>query len=112
MISHRQEKISDLIRDEVGKILHRELDLDVEALITVTRAMVSQDRGHVRVFVSVFPSKFRQEVLGSINQEIYFFQQQLNKNLRIRPVPKLFFVIDETEERAARIEKLTEELKK
>ncbi|HEY4484202.1 MAG TPA: 30S ribosome-binding factor RbfA [Candidatus Paceibacterota bacterium] len=111
MDSHRREKINDLIRDEVGKILHRELDLDVEALVTVTRAVVSEDLNHVRVYVSVFPLDAGRQALESINRSIYFFQQTLNKKLQMRPVPKLFFVLDETEERAAKIENVTRRIK-
>ncbi len=107
---HRKEKLNDLIRDEVGKILHRELDLDFDALVTVTRAVVSEDLTHVRMYISVFPSKFAEESLESINRKIYFFQQQLNKSLKMRPVPKMFFVLDETEERAVKIEKLIEKV--
>ena len=110
-MSHRQEKINELIREEVGKILHRELDLNFEALVTVTRAVTSEDQKHVRVYVSVFPSSVAQKALESINRNIYFFQQTLNKKLQMRPVPKLFFVLDNTEERAAKIEKLIDKVK-
>ena len=110
-MSHRQEKINELIREEVGKILHRELDLNFEALVTVTRAVTSKDQNHVRVYVSVFPPSVAQKALESINRNIYFFQQTLNKKLQMRPVPKLFFVLDNTEERAAKIEKLIDEVK-
>lgn len=112
MTVYRREKINDLIRDEVGKILHRDLDLDVDALVTVTKAVTSEDLNHVKVFVSVFPSQFAEEALKQINKNIYFFQQQLNKNLKMHPVPKLYFVLDLTEERAAKIEKLAGEIKK
>jgi len=110
-MSHRQEKINELIREEVGKILHRELDLNFEALVTVTRAVTSEDQNHVRVYVSVFPPSVAQKALESINSNIYFFQQTLNKKLQMRPVPKLFFVLDNTEERAAKIEKLIDKVK-
>ncbi|MBI2057904.1 MAG: 30S ribosome-binding factor RbfA [Candidatus Yanofskybacteria bacterium] len=111
MSLYRKEKIGDLVRDEVGKILHRELDLDFEALVTVTRVVISEDHNHARVYVSVFPLDVAKEVLENINRNIYFFQQTLNKKLQMRPVPKLFFVLDETEERAAKIEKLVEKVK-
>ncbi len=110
MGSYRKEKINGLIRDEVGKILHRDLDLDVNALVTVTKAVVSDDLNHARVYVSVFPSEFGQKALENINKNIYFFQQNLNKKLKMRPVPKLYFVIDDTEERAVEIEKLVEKV--
>ena len=110
-MAYRKEKINDLIRDEVGKILHQNLVLDVDALVTVTRAIVSDDLNHVRIYISVFPSKFVEEALEQINKAIYFLQQILNKKLKIHPVPKMFFVIDQTEERAAEVEKVIEKVK-
>jgi len=52
---YRNEKVSALVRDEIGAILLHELDLTVDALVTVTRAVLSEDGAHVRVFVSVLP---------------------------------------------------------
>ncbi len=110
-MAHRKEKINDLIRDEVGKIIHQNLDLDMEALPTVLRALVSDDLNHVRIFISVFPSSFGEEVLAKINQQIYFLQQILNKKLKIHPVPKMYFVLDQTEAKAAEVEKIIEKVK-
>ena len=110
-MAYRKEKINDLIRDEVGKILHQNLDMEIDALVTVIKATVSDDLNHVRIYISVFPSQFAQEALEKINKEIYFFQQILNKKLKIHPVPKMFFVLDKTEEVAAKVEKLIEKVK-
>ena len=128
-MAHRKEKINDLIRDEVGKIVHENLDMsrsqsdrgssiresesgDISPIVTVIRAIVSEDLNHVRIYISVFPSQFAQPTLEQINRQIYFLQQILNKKLKIRPVPKMFFVIDKTEEKAAEVEKLIEEVNK
>ena len=110
-MAHRREKISHLIRDEVGKIIHENLDMDNDAVVTIMRAIVSEDLNHVRIYVSIFPSQFGEEVLKQINRQIYFLQQILNKKLKIHPVPKMFFVIDKTEERAAEVEKVIEKVK-
>lgn len=111
MSVQRREKINDLLRDEIGQILHRELDLEAETLVTVIRAIVSEDLLHVRVYLSVIPSPAAEEVLKEINRQIYHLQQILNKRLRMRPIPKIYFVLDRTEEEAARIEKIAEEVK-
>ena len=110
-MAYRKEKISHLIRDEVGKIVHENLDMDNDAVVTVMRAIVSDDLNHVRIYISVFPSQLAGEVLAQINKQIYFLQQILNKKLKIHPVPKMFFVIDQTEERAAEVEKVIEKVK-
>ncbi|TSC74515.1 MAG: hypothetical protein G01um101444_285 [Parcubacteria group bacterium Gr01-1014_44] len=128
-MAYRKEKISHLIRDEAGKIVHENLDMsrlfynrgssiresesgDISPIVTVMRAIVSDDLNHVRIFISVFPSQFAEKVLEQINKNIYFLQQILNKKLKIHPVPKMFFVLDKTEERAAEVEKVIERAKK
>jgi ribosome-binding factor A len=105
-ISERTKKLNDLLRDEVGKILKGELDLDNETLITVVRADVSPTLEHATIWVSVFPESEREAVLQKINRQIYPLQQILNKRLSMRPVPKVRFEIDKTEEGVARIERL------
>lgn len=112
MTVSRLEKINDLVRDEIGKIFHRELDLEKDVLVTVLRAIVSEDLLHAKIYVSVLPSSLAEEILAEIKKQVYYFQQILNKRLRMRPVPKVFFVLDRTEEEAAKIEKLIEESKK
>lgn len=109
---YRKEKINDLLRDEVGQILLKELDLDSDALVTVTRAIVSEDGFHAKVYVSVLPADQGEEALEQIKERVYFFQQILNKKLRMRPIPKIYFVLDRTEEEAAKIEKILEKTEK
>ncbi|MDO8494902.1 MAG: 30S ribosome-binding factor RbfA [bacterium] len=111
MGTYRQEKISELLREEIGKILLRELDFDADAIVTVTRAIVSEDRNHAKIYVSVLPSQFAEEAMEAIKKQVYFLQQALNKKMRIRPVPRIAFVLDRTEEEAARIEKIIDETK-
>lgn len=106
MGKYRKEKFNDLIRDEVGQILLQELDPDSDALVTVTRAIVSEDSHHAKVYVSVLPADQGEETLDQIKKQVYFFQQILNKKLRMRPIPKIYFVLDRTEEEAAKIEKI------
>ncbi len=107
-MSERLKKLNDLLRDEVGKILKKELGLDTDALVTVVRAVVSPTLEHATVWISVFPESQEKSALKEINNEIYSLQQALNKRLVMRPVPKIRFEIDRTEEKAAHIEQIIE----
>jgi len=78
-MSERHRKINDLLRDEVGAILLHELDLDFDALVTVTRVTVSEDLNNAKVLVSVLPDKFTSIVLAEIKKNVYAFQQLLNR---------------------------------
>lgn len=105
-LPERLKKLNDLLRDEIGGILQKELGLDEDALVTVVRAVISPTLEHATVWISVFPESKKEAVLQKINRKIYSLQQVLNKRLTMRPVPKVRFEIDRTEEGAARIEKL------
>ncbi len=110
-MSERIKKLNDLLRDEVGKILVKELEFN-DVLVTVVRADISPTLEHATIWISVFPDPKREKVLQKINQQIYRLQQILNKRLAMHPVPKIRFEIDKTEEEAARIEKLIEKTPK
>lgn len=102
-MSERLLKLNDLIRDEIGKILLKELDLADEILVTVKRAEVSPTLEHATVFVSVWPEDGAEKILKKIIGQIYHFQQLLNRRLVMRPVPKIRFEIDNSEKNLGRV---------
>lgn len=110
IVSERLRKLNDLLRDEVAKILLAELEKDDGVLITVTGANISPTLEHATIKISVYPKNLSEQVLEKINKKIYAIQQMLNKCLAMRPVPKIRFEIDLTEERASKIDKLFQNL--
>ena len=72
---------------------------------------VSPTLEHATIWISVFPESRGEKALKEINQKIYSLQQILNKRLIMRPVPKIRFEIDNTEEEAARIEELIDTIR-
>lgn len=104
----RNKKLNDHLRDVVAKILEEELDIEGTPLVTVMGAEVSPTLEHAVIKISVLPVTRVDVVLEELKHRIYDLQQMVNKQLFMRPVPKIRFEIDTTEERAARIEKLLE----
>ncbi len=109
-MSERIKKLNDLLRDEVGKILQSELRLADEVLVTVMSARVSPTLEHATILISVIPKDKAKAVLGTIDKQIYFLQQFLNKRLAMHPVPKIRFEIDHSEERANQIDRILEKM--
>ena len=112
MGSQRLERVNELLRTEVGKIIHDEIEFKTHSLITAVRATVSPTLEHATIWISVFPKSEEQDALKKINAKIYHLQQILNKRLSMRPVPKIRFDFDRGEEHAEKIEKLIENLEK
>lgn len=112
MASERRiEKLNILIKEELSKIIDRELEFDNEEIITITRVAVSPDKHYASVFISLL-SPGPKNLLEKLQKNIYNIQQGLNKRLRMRPVPKISFKIDMEEIKRERVEKSLAELKK
>jgi len=111
-MSLRTVRVNELIHEEVGNILAKDVILDGNYLITITTVETSRDLRHSTIRYSVLPDssvekaeKFLKEVVGEV-------QYILNRRLKMHPIPRLEFVYDPREKEAAYLEGLLEKLKK
>ena len=104
-MSQRIQKVNELIKQETGAILLREIDFD-NILVTITNTDTSPDLKNCKVKISVIPTDKNELALKIIKRNIYQVQQKLNKRLRLKFVPKLSFEIDQIESKAQRIEEI------
>ena len=108
----RIPKVNQLLQEELGAILLRELELPEGVLVTVTRVEASGNLQEARVYISVMPEARNEEVMLGLRREIFGIQQALNKRLRMRPVPRIRWAVETKTSEAQRIEELLEEVKK
>ncbi len=106
----RLKKINELIKQEVGNIIARELDLSREILITVTKTDVSPDLRYADILISVLPAEKKISTIKLLNKNVYQIQRELNKKLTMNPVPKIRFKLDTTGEYVNRIDELIDEI--
>ncbi len=107
--STRQNKISRLVQREMADIL---LQLNKSRfygkLISVTTVRVTKDMGIARVYLSIFPSEFAQEILEDIRLNGSQLRGELGhrtgKSLRV--IPELEFYIDDSLDYIDNIDKL------
>ena len=99
----RGEKLNMLLRDELGKIIDRDIEFAEGALVTITRVVTSSDIRYATVMLSVLNGS-DSNVLELLAKNIYGIQQRLNRILRMRPVPRIRFAIDEEELRRESVE--------
>jgi ribosome-binding factor A len=111
MSSFRQERINSVLKNEINKIFLKELDISPNILITITRINTSSNLIQSKVYISIIPKERSKEILKILQQEIYKIQQKINKQLRIRPVPKIIFIEETETEKAGKVEEILEKLK-
>ena len=92
--ARRLGKVSQLLKEEIGKIILKDLDLDKNILVTITRVDTSSDLAHATAFFSTLARDKEEEALAALTQSVFDIQHVLNRKLRMRPVPKIRFAID------------------
>ncbi len=105
-MSHRLEKINELIQQQIAEIITRELDLKPGVFVTVAKVDTTRDLRYTRIFLSIFPEREANYVLETLKKEIYNLQGILNKKLAMRPLPRIEFIQDSTESKADEVEKI------
>lgn len=110
-MSQRIEKINKLLKQEVSKLLLKEVDFG-DVFVTITNVDTSPNLQQSKIRISILPNKKSDEVWDIIKKNIFRVQKALNKKLYMRPVPKIIFEIDKEEERVQRIEKILGKIKK
>lgn len=111
-MANRIPRTNALIKKELSKIFLREVDFPSGVLVTVTRVETLLNLSEAKIYISVIPESKTEEVFRILNKEIYNLQQQINKRLKMRPVPKIGLKKEEKAKEAARIEEVLEQLKK
>lgn len=109
--SRRIEKINILMREVIAGILVRNFQFAEGVLVTVTRVAASDDLQYAAVLVSILApdADAEKNALAELARAVGSVQRELNRRLRMRPVPKITFAVDEEEKRRERIEKLLSE---
>jgi ribosome-binding factor A len=113
MPTRRQERVADLLQEEISGLLQREVRDPRLEFVTVTAVKVSPDLRHARVYVSLLGSEEEQQAaLVGLRHATGFLRHELGARLSLRLVPDLTFVLDESIERGQRILELLHQLEK
>jgi ribosome-binding factor A len=110
----RQNKFSKLIQKELSDIFHRDRRGILEnAFITIADVQMSPDLSVAKIYLSMMLAKDKQAVLGRINLRKKEIRKALGDTIRkqVRIIPELAFFIDETEEKAIKMDALIDSLK-
>lgn len=107
----RTQRLSQLLKEEIARLLQREVKDARIGMVTVSEVETSPDLKHATVYVQVMGDEVRKkEALAGLASAAGFIRSRLGRELRIRRAPELQFVVDRTQERAARIAELLSEI--
>lgn len=111
MENKRVLRLNELLKKEIGSIFLREIGFD-DALVTITRVECSSNLIEANVFIAVIPDNKINKVFAILRHEVYSIQQIINRRLRMRPIPKIKFIKENTAKEADKVESILAKLKK
>jgi ribosome-binding factor A len=99
MATNRQEKVARLLQRELSEIFQRSSAAEFKGqMITVTVVRISPDLAMARVYLSIFPTKDKEDLLARIKQRTSFIRGELGNRIKksLRIVPELVFIMDDS----------------
>jgi ribosome-binding factor A len=103
-------RVDQAMRQVLGDALAQDLKDPRVGFVTVTDVKTTHDLRYARVYVSVLGDEdARTATLDGLRSAQGFLQGRVAGELRLKRTPELSFELDETAQRAARLEALIEQ---
>jgi ribosome-binding factor A len=107
----RPERVADQLRAELAHLLSREVHDPGIGFVTLTRVQMSPDLQLARVFYTTLGDEAARRQTGrALDRAAAFLRRQVGSRLRLRRVPALAFVYDDSVAGQDRIEQLLKEI--
>jgi ribosome-binding factor A len=107
----RTDRIDELLRQEIGQILERDVQDPRIGFVTVTDVETAPDLSTARVWVSVIGQpEERERTMRALERAMPFVRHELGSRIRIRRIPELLLRTDDTAQRGTRVLQLLAEL--
>jgi ribosome-binding factor A len=109
----RVDRVAEAVREEVAAFIAKDAkDPRITAFVTVTAVEMTRDLRHANVFVSVMGSDTeRAETFEGLKSVAHHLRSHVGRALRLQFAPEIVFKLDQSVQRAARIETLLASIK-
>lgn len=110
----RMRRVDEAVRKVLGDVLQRELKDPRVGFATVTGVRTSSDLSHAQVLISVLqigdpPEHTPEDTIAGLRSAVGFLQKRVGEELGLKNTPVLRFELDETVDRALRIQELLDD---
>ena len=107
----RPERVGDLIRGELSVLLTRQVKDPGIGFVTFTDVRVTSDLQLARIYYSsLADERGRRDTARALARAAPFLRRQLGRRLRLKRVPNLEFIYDDSVERQDRVAQILQEL--
>ena len=108
----RVEKLQELIKQEVGKILLMDIKDSRIGFVTVTGVEMTGDLREAKIFVSIMGNDDQiKSSWEGLHSALGFIRHEIGKRIKIRFTPEISFAIDKSLDYSEHIQKLLLKIK-
>lgn len=108
----RQEKLREVLKEEISDILRREFKDPRLGFVTITDAEITSDLRHAKVFVSIMGNdEERNRNMKVLKGAEHFVRQAFGKRVRMKVIPEIHFYLDTSVDQGIRIFELLDQIK-
>lgn len=111
-MKRRVERVAELIKREMGKILLEDFKNAEIGFVTVTDVDLTPDLRLARIYISVYGSPEKQkQTLQIIQEHTPFFRKLIGQRVKLRFTPEVRFEYDNSIARAVKVFEILEKIK-
>lgn len=103
---NRSERVAGQLRRDLARLIQQEIKDPEVGFVSLSDVEVTRDLSHAKVFITVFDPEKAKESLKALRRASTFLRHRLGQELRLRHVPELHFVHDDSVERGSHIDDL------
>lgn len=111
MATIRQQRVADLLFEELSIMISNELEDPRISYVDVTKVVISRDLRNAKAFVYHRDDEVSsKDVLHGLRDATPYLRRQIAQRCGLRMTPEILFYYDDTPERAARIDELLNQI--
>ncbi len=106
----RAHRVSEQIHRELAQLVHDTVKDPRVGMVTIVDVAVSRDLAHAKVYFTVLGDNEHTTKASEtgLNRAAGFLRSELGRRLKMRGVPELRFMYDDTQQKSARLDALIE----
>jgi len=103
---NRSERVAGQLRRDLARLIQQEVKDPEVGFVSLSDVEVTRDLSHAKVFITVFDPEKAKESLKALRRAAPFLRNRLARALRMRHVPELHFLHDDSVEQGSHIDEL------
>ena len=104
---YRRLRVQDLLREEISLIIQREIRDPGLGFITIIDVQMSEDLKIAKVHFSIYGSdEEKEKTFEALKRSRGYIKFLLGKRVKLRYMPELIFMLDDSLEKISRIEEI------